>query len=83
MERDTAVNKETLLYIGVGFRNYDELIINELQSRFHVLYINSKEFDMRHVFFYSIARKHCKKLLEKFCAKCISKRIYTVRSFET
>lgn len=69
------MKKKRLLYIGVGFRNYDELIVNELSKRYNVVYINSKEYDMQHKVLYKLLRKRGKKIYDKLCAHYILKRI--------
>lgn len=71
MEENHNINKKRLLFVGVGFRNYDKLIANELSKRYDVVYINSKEFDMLHRVLYKFARKYCKRWLEHLCAKHI------------
>lgn len=75
MEKSLNNKNQRLLYIGVGFHNYDELIVKELSARYDVEYINSKEFDQRHRVLYKLGRKWCNPLLEKKCANLIRKRI--------
>lgn len=75
MEEDNNITHKRLLFIGVGFRNYDELIIKELSLRYEVLYINSKEFDMQHRILYKIQKKYGNHLYGKLCSKQIFKRM--------
>lgn len=75
MDKSSIIIKQRLLYIGVGFRNYDELIVKELSKRYDVVYINSKDYDQHHRVIYKLAKKYCKKWLEKLCAKYIMREI--------
>lgn len=75
MEENNHINKKRLLFIGVGFRNYDKLIANELSKRYDVVCINSKEYDQHHRVLSMLARKYCKKWLEHLCAKHIMRQI--------
>jgi hypothetical protein len=75
MDKSSIIIKQRLLYIGVGFRNYDELIVKELSKRYDVVYINSKDYDQHHRVLYKIARKYSKIWLEKLCARNIMREI--------
>lgn len=75
MDKSSIIIKQRLLYIGVGFRNYDELIVKELSKRYDVVYINSKDYDQHHRVLYKFARKYCKIWLEKLCARNIMREI--------
>lgn len=75
MDKSSIIIKQRLLYIGVGFRNYDELIVNELSKRYDVVYINSKAYEQHYRALYKFARVYCKKWVEKLCAKHIMQEI--------
>lgn len=75
MDKSSIIIKQRLLYIGVGFRNYDEQIVKELSKRYDVVYINSKDYDQHHRVLYKLARKYCKIWLEKLCARNIMREI--------
>ena len=75
MEENINIKKQKLLFVGVGFRNYDKLIVKELTKRYDVVYVNSKEFDMQHRVFYKIARSIARRTLEKCCASHIMKQL--------
>lgn len=42
------MNKKNIIFLGIGFHNYDKCIIQELSKRYNVLYVNTRKFELEH-----------------------------------
>ena len=50
------MEEKKILFIGVGFHEYDSFIINHLEKSFEVSYLNCSGFRLRHPYLFSLAK---------------------------
>lgn len=73
------VKKETLLFIGVGFHNFDKFINDDLSNKYDVVYINSKEYIRKHPVKSKLFTYLGGKWLSKACEKLIMKQLFAIK----
>lgn len=66
----------TVLFIGVGFHDFDKLVVDSLKKKYDVVYINSMDFEMRHkVLFFIFNFLGLNELFKRIVADSICKEI--------
>lgn len=74
------MGKRKLLFVGVGFHSYDNLIIKELEKTCSVSYINSCSFQQRHKIMYNVlVHFNLIKIWNKLCADSILEHISNIK----